>query len=156
MQLLSWIIFPVVCLMLITCPSHESLKENTDSKAFKQLITQAESYVKEETTPPDAYLQKFDQDENVQLLKAALNQIGYDLELSDFYDEELTWAVTDFQIQSENASISGIYDEATKEELLSYFKEDKNIEPGEGLAHPLRNRKLQKPGQKLSATHMMN
>ncbi|MEK4299969.1 D-alanyl-D-alanine carboxypeptidase family protein [Oceanobacillus sp. FSL W8-0428] len=136
MQLLSWIIFPVVCLMLITCPSHESLKENTDSKAFKQLITQAESYVKEETTPPDAYLQKFDQDENVQLLKAALNQIGYDLELSDFYDEELTWAVTDFQIQSENASISGIYDEATKEELLSYFKEDKNIEPGEGLAHP--------------------
>lgn len=136
MQLLSWIIFPAVFLALITCPSHEYIKGNTDSETFKQLITQAESYLKEEAAPPDAYLQKFDRDENVQLLRAAFNQIGYDLDLSDFYNEELTWAVTDFQLQSESLAVSGIYDQATKEELLPYFEENKSIEPGEGLAHP--------------------
>ncbi|GIO24535.1 D-alanyl-D-alanine carboxypeptidase family protein [Oceanobacillus sp. J11TS1] len=136
MKPLGWIAFSTICLLLASCSAQGDVKENADSEASNQHVSQAESSLGEEVTPPDMHLQKFDKGENVQFLKASLNQIGYDLDLSDTFDEELTWAITDFQLQSENLIASGVYDEATKEALFTFFEEDKSIEPGEGLAAP--------------------
>lgn len=144
MQRVNWIVLSAISLLLIGCEPQEPSPSQEDAPASGQ-TDQNESNDKKaegkqnaetESEPPDAVLQKFDSDAAVLQLKNALNTIGYDLELTEEFDEELTWAITDFQLQSENAAISGIYDKATREELLLYFDKEKSIDPGEGLAHP--------------------
>lgn len=145
MQGVSWIILSAICFVLIGCGPQEPSQSEEDVPASEQTTPeeqnetdekQAEGQQTEETEPPDAVLQEFDIDEAVLQLKNALNAIGYDLEATEDFDEELTWAITDFQLQSEDLLASGVYDEETREALLLYFEEDTSIEPGEGLALP--------------------
>ncbi|MFC4662043.1 D-alanyl-D-alanine carboxypeptidase family protein [Oceanobacillus aidingensis] len=150
MQGVSWIILSAICFVLIGCGPQESSPSQEDAPASEQTAPeeqkdtddkqaegqQTEEPEQEETEPPDAVLQKFDTDDAVLQLKQALNAIGYDLEATDEFDEELTWAITDFQLQTDDIAISGVYDKATREELLLYYENEKSIEPGEGLAPP--------------------
>lgn len=145
MQGVSWIILSAICFVLIGCGPQEPSQSQEDVPASEQTTPeeqnetdekQAEGQQTEETEPPDAVLQKFDTDDAVLQLKNALNALGYDLEATGEFDEELTWAITDFQLQTEDLLASGIYDEETREALLLSFEEDETIEPGEGLALP--------------------
>ncbi|UUI04076.1 D-alanyl-D-alanine carboxypeptidase family protein [Oceanobacillus jeddahense] len=153
MQGVSWVILSAICFMLIGCEPQEPSQSQEDVPASEQTTPEqkhgeedkqadgqqteeAEKQEETEVEPPDAVLQKFDTDEAVLQLKNALNAIGYDLEATEEFDEGLTWAITDFQIQSEDLLASGFYDEATRDALLLYFEEGESMEPGEGLAWP--------------------
>lgn len=111
MQGVSWIILSAICFVLIGCGPQEPSQSQEDVPASEQTTSeeqnekdekQAEGQQTEETEPPDAVLQKFDTDDAVLQLKNALNALGYDLEATGEFDEELTWAITDFQLQSED------------------------------------------------------
>ncbi|WP_152656096.1 D-alanyl-D-alanine carboxypeptidase family protein [Oceanobacillus sp. CFH 90083] len=167
MQGISWIILSVICFILIGCepqevfqsqedapPSEQTVPEDRDMERDKEAKGQEiEGNEIEETAiePPDALLQKFDTDNAVSQLKNALNTIGYDLELTDNFDEELTWAITDFQLQSEDLVVSGVYNKSTREELLLYMENDDMIEPGEGLALPPKEPEKTETGIEISS-----
>lgn len=81
---------------------------------------------------PDETLQKKDEGKSVKALQTALNEIGYDISTSGTYDEETTWAITDFQFQ-QSLQATGIYNSETKEATRQFLKDKKEIEAGKGL-----------------------
>ncbi|WP_042142291.1 D-alanyl-D-alanine carboxypeptidase family protein [Paucisalibacillus sp. EB02] len=82
---------------------------------------------------PSQELQKGDQGEEILVLQKALTKIGYEISPSKVYDLETVWAITDFQIQSDELWITGIYDEQTKLALEGFLDKESTITPGEGL-----------------------
>ncbi|MFD1065161.1 D-alanyl-D-alanine carboxypeptidase family protein [Oceanobacillus locisalsi] len=131
-----WMMLFTAFFLLIGCTS----QQEEDAPASGQTTSEEESTNDNEEAselePPEAVLQKFDTGEEVSQLKHVLHTIGYDLEDSENFDEALTWALTDFQLQSDDLLASGIYDEATSEEVQAYFENEDTLEPGEGLAMP--------------------
>src|SRR5699024_388528 len=87
---------------------------------------------KEEIVFPDGHLQKMDTGKDVKALQTALNEIGYDIPITDTYDEDTTWAITDFQLQ-QSLQATGIYNTETKEASIQFLTDGKEIEPGSGL-----------------------
>lgn len=85
---------------------------------------------------PDENLEKTDEGSAVEQLQAALNEIGYDIEISGVYDDTTTWAITDFQLQQENVHPTGVYDEQTRELLTSVLEKEQKVEAGKSLPEP--------------------
>ncbi|MHA6253111.1 D-alanyl-D-alanine carboxypeptidase family protein [Oceanobacillus sp. CAU 1775] len=82
---------------------------------------------------PNAPLQKKDTGDNVENLQVALEKIGYTLPINGEYEEVTTWAITDFQLQNDELSVTGIYDEETKITIEELIKTNETIEAGTGL-----------------------
>jgi len=90
----------------------------------------------EDPTLPEADIQKMDQGKSVQELQESLQSIGYAINVTSKYDDETTWAITDFQLQNEKLDATGIYDNQTKERLQDALDEKLSIEPGSRLSKP--------------------
>src|SRR5690625_5202130 len=90
----------------------------------------------EDPTLPEADIQKMDQGKSVQELQESLQRIGYAINVTSKYDDETTWAITDFQLQNEKLDATGIYDNQTKERLQDALDEKLSIEPGSRLSKP--------------------
>ncbi len=110
-------------------PSNDS-KEPEETPAHSE---SAPTDTEEFSKIPDGPLQKKDTGKDVKQLQLALNEIGYDLNPSDQYDEATTWAITDFQLQDDNLLASGIYDEPTKQLLEQLIENNDVITAGDGL-----------------------
>lgn len=82
---------------------------------------------------PEASLQKKDTGESVEQLQSALEEVGYTLPQSGVYDDVTTWAITDFQLQTEGLSVTGIYDEDTAFALEEVLTNKETVEVGVGL-----------------------
>lgn len=89
-----------------------------------------------ETDPvqvPEAGLQKLDQGEDVEMLQRLLNEIGYSIPENGMYDEVITWAVTDFQLQQEDLAALGVFNEETRTAMEAVFSSGEAVEAGAGL-----------------------
>ncbi|WP_010098246.1 D-alanyl-D-alanine carboxypeptidase family protein [Ornithinibacillus scapharcae] len=82
---------------------------------------------------PDVVLQKGDNSEDVKNLQKVLTELGYEITISETFSQETVWALTDFQLQSGNLAITGIYDEETRQELDNYLEQELVVKPGDGL-----------------------
>src|SRR5699024_12167868 len=87
----------------------------------------------DELVLPDSPLQKGEKGEEVKNLQQTLKNLDYQIDITSQYDEETTWAVTDFQLQVDGLDITGFYDKKTKLALEAQFHSDNPIQPGEGL-----------------------
>jgi zinc D-Ala-D-Ala carboxypeptidase len=111
----------------------ENEQEDQTQTEDEQPQEEPEVEEEEEIVLPTDELQKGDQGDFVQTLQEALALVGYEITISGTYSPETVWAITDFQMQSEDVLVTGIYNEATKLALESYLKEEATISPGEGL-----------------------
>lgn len=148
MQRRSWVIVLSFCLLVAGCQTQGNYQSKEHAEASKQTDVQEKSQPEVNIVPPDISLQKFDTDHAVSQLKRALNEIGYDLEVNDTFDETLTWAVTDLQLQSDLIA-SGVYDEVTKEALFVFFEENRTLEAGKGLAAPPEEPEITEAGTEI-------
>src|SRR5699024_4545152 len=85
-------------------------------KNTEQNNTKAE----DELVLPDSPLQKGEEGEEVKNLQQTLKNLDYQIDITSQYDEETTWAVTDFQLQVDGLDITG-------------FDDNNPIQPGEGI-----------------------
>jgi D-alanyl-D-alanine carboxypeptidase len=85
---------------------------------------------------PDEDLQKGDQGESVQLLQEGLIAIGYPIELTEAFDENTIWALTDIQLQHEDIYTTGLYDDETKKIIYEILSGNSKINVSTGLPKP--------------------
>lgn len=85
---------------------------------------------------PEASLQKGDENEQVLALQNSLIEIGYPIEPSGKYDALTTWAITDIQLQNDNLSVSGTYNEDVKKVIEQILTNDESIEVASNLEQP--------------------
>lgn len=90
---------------------------------------------------PDEALQKGDHGEVVQLLQEGLIEIGYPIELTQNFDVNTTWAITDIQLQHEEIYTTGLYDEDTKKVINEILSGNSDIDPSAGLQKPNNDQK---------------
>lgn len=95
-----------------------------------------EGEIEKEVVLPNNDLQKGDQGEAVRQLQLGLEKIGYPIQMTSNFDKITTWAVTDFQLQTNHPLITGLYDEKTREYLKNMLDNEETIHPGEGLPQP--------------------
>ena len=112
--------------------SSDSISENEPIDE-QDTETEVEEPIVEELVLPSQELQKGDKGKDILALQKALTKIGYEITSSEIYDQELVWAITDFQLQSEELLASGIYDKETSSALKSLIEQELTITPGEGL-----------------------
>lgn len=86
-------------------------------------------------TLPEGILQKGDQSHDVKTLKKVLNQLDYDLDETNRFDDKTVWALTDFQLQIDGVDITGTFDNKTKLALEAQLAIDNRVKPGEGLSY---------------------
>lgn len=156
----KFLILITLMLLLVSCvdrtpvdpkpiDEQESAKRNNDttqSNTKKNIDREMSEH--DNIAFPEASLQKMDQGVNVVLLQEALKDIGYELPIDGFYSDVTTWAITDFQLQMNDLSVTGIYDDATKLSLESMTEEGKTIEIGAGLP-PLAEPAITNAGTKI-------
>lgn len=141
-------LFIVVGLLLTACmdqtgqePSdqnqNEQANETQSNDEEKNHKNNTDNEKKEETGEPielpQVPLQKKDQGDAVELLQVALEKIGYTIPADGIYSEATVWAVTDFQLQMDAFSATGIYDEATASSLKEFLQLEETIEAGAAL-----------------------
>lgn len=78
-------------------------------------------------------LQKGDEGEAVRTLQQVLIDLGYPLEITDRFDVQTVWAITDLQLQSEELLVTGIYDIETLEVLKLVDSGEIEIKPGSAI-----------------------
>jgi len=91
-----------------------------------------QSSAADQITFPEDHLQKLNEGETVKALQTALNEIGYDIPINGQFDDQTTWAITDFQFQNE-LQATGIYNTETKETATQLLNDGNQIEAGKGL-----------------------
>jgi len=87
----------------------------------------------ENKTLPDESLQKMDEGDSVLILQETLLKLGYEIPVDGVYSEATTWAITDFQLQTEDLFVTGTYDEATKHALESMREQEQTVKAGVAL-----------------------
>ncbi|WP_010529293.1 D-alanyl-D-alanine carboxypeptidase family protein [Lentibacillus jeotgali] len=112
----------------------------TADKQTAEPVPKDETDNQEKTEPankqiqlPQEHLQKHENNDSVKMLQEVLNQVGYNIDLTGTYDEMTTWAITDYQIQQENLSVTGIYDDTTKDSLKNSLENGASLKSGEGI-----------------------
>lgn len=136
-KLLGMAIICIIVTSMVTACSEHTPKPNDDENNDAR---QENNNKNEETTAkpdeeivfPDERLQKMDAGKNITALQTALNEIGYDIPITNTYDEDTTWAITDFQLQN-SLQVTGIYDTETREASNPFLTKEKEIEAGKGL-----------------------
>lgn len=127
-------IFIVIACLFTAC-SFDNVQEPNDNNNTTQENNENEEALTStdhDIVFPDETLQKKDKGKSVKSLQTALNEIGYDISASGTYNEETTWAITDFQFQ-QSLQTTGIYNTETREATKQFLKDEKEIEAGEGL-----------------------
>ncbi|MCT1577422.1 D-alanyl-D-alanine carboxypeptidase family protein [Oceanobacillus kimchii] len=138
MQRLLWLLLLIGVLLffMTSCQSNDdtnsSSQNNSEKPSDEEDVTANQEYEKLPKTP----LQKLDQGEQVVALQYFLEQLGYSFSDQGNYNEQVTWAITDFQIQQEDLLVSGIYDEDTKQKIEEVIQSEKTYKPGKGLPAP--------------------
>ncbi|HLR52184.1 MAG TPA: D-alanyl-D-alanine carboxypeptidase family protein [Candidatus Avamphibacillus sp.] len=125
----------IIILTLAACDEGDFNKETvpvTSSESDKN-TEQNNTKAEDELVLPDSPLQKGEEGEEVKNLQQTLKNLDYQIDITSQYDEETTWAVTDFQLQVDGLDITGFYDKKTKLALEAQFHSDNPIQPGEGL-----------------------
>src|SRR5690625_55329 len=118
-----------IFLLIIT-----SCQSETSSKTEGEDINEVDK--KEEVLQlPDNVLQKGDKNDEILSLQHHMIQLGYPIEATGRYDENTTWAITDFQLH-EDLTATGIYEEETKEAIQEAIDDQKTIETGKHLPQP--------------------
>ncbi|GAA0431197.1 LD-carboxypeptidase LdcB [Lentibacillus halophilus] len=85
---------------------------------------------------PQEQLQKTDQGQAVKTLQKALNNAGYSISDNGTFDRETTWALTDFQLQQDSLTATGIYNEPTRNALQKKLDETDAVKAGAVLRKP--------------------
>ncbi|MFS0749096.1 D-alanyl-D-alanine carboxypeptidase family protein [Oceanobacillus sp. 1P07AA] len=136
MQRLLWLLLIGVLLFMSACQSNDdnnsSSQDNSEKPKEEEDVTGNQGYEQ----LPEPPLQKLDQGEQVVALQHFLEQLGYSFSDQGNYNEQVTWAITDFQIQQENLLVSGIYDGNTKQKFEEVLQSESAYKPGEGLLAP--------------------
>lgn len=139
-RLLYTLLIGCILLVLAACNQDKEAiaKDEPDNNQSEQHVDIDESITEEKPDEanlalPEEVLQKGDKGENVKNLQMALTQLGYEITISDTFSQETVWAITDFQLQSDNLGITGIYDEDTMLELDKYLEQELVVKPGYGL-----------------------
>lgn len=136
-------------LLLVACVDQAPVDpEPIDEQESTKQNDTTQSNTEENIVFPEAPLQKMDQGDNVSILQEALKDIGYELPIDGLYSETTTWAITDFQLQMNDLSVTGIYDDATKLSLENVTEEGKAIEIGAALP-PLAEPAITNAGTKI-------
>lgn len=115
-------------ILLTACTTEEVSQQENEPQAPSEA-----EHEETEIVIPDSNLQKLDEGEAVAQLQEALNQIGYNLEINGIYDDTTTWAITDLQLQHDDLSAIGVYNEETSNLLENILAEGETIEAGAGL-----------------------
>lgn len=126
----------ILTLLLTACANNEAPvddKSEEESTIEEKQTNDAAPEVAEKIEFPEAELQKKDEGEPVLQLQEALTQIGYTIPTDGIYSDILSWAITDFQLQTEELDVTGIYDEETRIALEKILEEGITIEAGVGL-----------------------
>jgi len=97
----------------------------------------------EEILLPEPILQRTDSGKAVEYLQKALNQIGYEFDVTGTFDYFTTWAITDLQFQHEELDITGLYDVDTKNKLEELLEGDEQMEEAK-LPKPSENKATNK------------
>jgi D-alanyl-D-alanine carboxypeptidase len=128
------LIMTISLTIMAGCQANEVSTEQNENEPEQPVPEEVE----EETNIafPETHLEKTDEGANVEQLQNALNEIGYDIEVSGIYDEATTWAITDFQLQQEDIHVTGVYDEETGELLAALHTDEQTVEAGAGLPAP--------------------
>lgn len=135
-----WVILIILTLLLTACTNNETPAEQPE----KQPTTENQSpetkennedqaKVEEKIMFPSVELQKKDEGEAVLQLQQALEQISYTIPADGIYSDITTWAITDFQLQTEGLAVTGIYTEETRIALENMLEEETIMEAGLGL-----------------------
>ncbi|MFD2044265.1 D-alanyl-D-alanine carboxypeptidase family protein [Ornithinibacillus salinisoli] len=134
----------VIALLLTGCNSfHQESPEETSQPDTSNEQDQEEQQddnnedINEEEemlTLPKKDLQKGDKGEPVRILQEILIELGYEIDLTEIYNQETVWAITDLQVQQEDFDVTGIYEEQTREILELVITGDLQITPGSALA----------------------
>lgn len=135
---------PIICvtiLMLGACqestPSITESEEPKDMETSKP-IENGEDQKEEILHLPQVNLQKGDEGDKVTALQHHIIQLGYPIETTGVYDEDTTWAITDFQLHHEALSVTGVYEEETRQSIEHVIDKEQAIEPGKHLAQPTK------------------
>ncbi|WP_068676259.1 D-alanyl-D-alanine carboxypeptidase family protein [Oceanobacillus sp. Castelsardo] len=126
------LLFSIILIVFLSACSSASNTEINDpnNEAIETSTNNSEESI---ISAPDAFLQKMDEGEQVELLQQALNKAGYDIEVNGIYDEATTWAITDFQLQNDELMAVGVYDKNTRQVINLFLEDNKTIEPGKEL-----------------------
>lgn len=124
-----------ILLLMAACSSGSEDKQTASSAPEDEANNRDKTTetVNEQIQFPQEHLQKTDANDSVTRLQEALNQIGYDINTNGNYDKDTTWAITDYQMQQDELSVTGIYDEKTRNALQDTFENEETVEPGTGL-----------------------
>ena len=114
--------------------SEKSKKTATDDKEADQMDD--ENNESEEIALPTTELQKLDEGEEIRNLQQALEKIGYNIPIDGVYSDLTVWAVTDFQMQTDDLYITGVYDSDTRKAIEQLLMEEETVEAGKALAPP--------------------
>lgn len=127
--------FFVLLLLLIACTDQAEQSPMQENNQKETEINEKEDpqTTEEIAQLPESPLQKQAQGEAVELLENALNDIGYIISTDGVYNDTITWAITDFQLQTNGLSATGIYDGVTKQALEELLTLGETIESGAAL-----------------------
>lgn len=126
----DYFIFILLVFLLVSCNnSDKQVEQNNEHRNVHSEQT-------ESIMLPDDSLQKGDEGESVGYLQQFLSEIGYDIDISNVYDELTTWAITDLQLQLDSDEPTGVYDEQTKLLIESVLAKEQQISIGKALEKP--------------------
>lgn len=91
---------------------------------------------KDSITLSEESLQKGDHGEQVRQLQLAMIEIGYPIKVTETYDEDTTWAITDLQLQHDKLDITGMYNKAVKTVVETAISDGIKMDAGKGLPRP--------------------
>lgn len=126
------LIFIIMMLTLVACSTNTASEPEGNSVQKEQEMSEKDAPDVEVVTIPELDLQKKDKGKEVEQLQKALNHVGYDLDVNGIYDENTTWAITDFQLQQDLMAL-GVFNEETRKALDKFIKDEKTIEAFLGL-----------------------
>src|SRR5699024_6253397 len=107
----------VLLLLLSACAEQTEQKAIQENNQKETGINKKEDQqsTEEIIQLPESPLQKKASGAPVEQLEKALNDIGYVLSTDGIYNATITWAITDFQLQENALSATGVYDADTKQ-----------------------------------------
>lgn len=120
-------------------PNTSDVDNESPEKDDEEVENPEEGSSEEPVTLPEEVLHKSNTGDMVTALQHILIEIGYPIEVTGTYDEETTWAITDFQLQHEALNATGIYESETKSEIKQILEGGNQVESGENLSKPTNN-----------------
>ncbi|MFZ3577553.1 D-alanyl-D-alanine carboxypeptidase family protein [Virgibacillus sp. DJP39] len=144
------LLLPLILLILPTIIM-TSCTEARDTNHLNEIdtsIKQKQHMTENTLVLPEPILKNGTNGENVKKLQTALNELGYNIEVTGKFDKKLTAALKDFQSQQPKLLVSGEYNQPTKDWLAKAISGEFTIKPGKGsvpISNPKETVKVDKP-----------